>query len=216
MMKILSHILSWVFLPLFMPVYALLIGLYYPSNPVLYSAYTMSNLPAEVKSQLFWVFFIFSCAAPGISFIMLRNKNIINTIDMENAKERSVPLIIMVGYCAIMYALFLYKAPNGVLPKYFYALPLSGMLVASLFLWINQRIKISMHAGGGGVLCGFLVAFYSVHSPAPLLLIIGAFLVSGLTISARLYLEKHRPIEVYSGWLFAFFITFCCNWFYPG
>jgi hypothetical protein len=80
-----------------MPVYALLIGLYYPSNSVLYSAYTMSNLPAEVKSQLFWVFFIFSCAAPGISFIMLRNKNIINTIDMENAKERSVPLIIMVG-----------------------------------------------------------------------------------------------------------------------
>jgi membrane-associated phospholipid phosphatase len=115
-----------------------------------------------------------------------------------------------------MYALFLFKAPNGVLPKYFYALPLSGMLVASLFLWINQRMKISMHAGGGGVLCGFLVAFYSVHSPAPLLLIIGAFLVSGLTISARLYLEKHRPIEVYSGWLFAFFITFCCNWFYPG
>ena len=30
------------------------------------------------------------------------------------------------------------------------------------------------------------------------------------------FLNKHLPIEVYSGWVLAFATTFCCNWFYPG
>ena len=72
-----------------------------------------------------------------------------------------------------------------------------------------------MHAGGGGILCGYLVAFFMTQAQVPVLLIALAILVSGLTISARLYLKKHEPIEVYAGWLLAFAITFSCNWFYP-
>jgi hypothetical protein len=214
-MKVLSHIFSWVFLPLFMPAYGLLISLYYPSEALVYSSMNMFNIPPDIKSQLFWLFFIFSCAAPGLSFVMLHQRKIITTIDMENARERNIPLLIMFAYCAFLYALFLYKAPNGLLPKYFYALPLSGTIVTACFIYINRWIKISMHAGGGGILCGYLVAFFITQTQAPILLIALAFLVSGLTISARLYLKKHEEIEVYAGWLLAFAITFSCNWFYP-
>ena len=215
-MRVASHILSWVFLPLLMPVYGLLISLYWEAEAIRSSASTMYNLPSVIKSQLFWMFFIFSCAAPGISFVMLHQRKIISTIDMENARERNVPLLIMFAYCIILFLLFLYKAPNNLLPKYFYALPLSGALVTALFMFINRWIKISMHAGGGGILCGYLISFFLVHTNAPLLLISLAFLASGLTISARLFLNKHLPIEVYSGWLLAFATTFFCNWFYPG
>lgn len=214
-MKLLSHFFSWLFLPLFMPVYGLLITLYYPTEQVLLSSKSMFGLPSEIKSQLFWVFFIFSCAAPGISFVMLHQRKIISTIDIENARERNIPMLVMFAYCLIMFVLFVYKAPNGLLPKYFYALPLSGAIVTALFMYINRWIKISMHAGGGGILCGYLIAFFMVHTNAPIFLISLAFLASGLTISARLFLNKHHPIEVYSGWLLAFATTFCCNWYYP-
>ena len=214
-MRLLSHVFSWVFLPLFMPAYGLLISLYYPSEELVYTSKSMFGLPNDVKTQLFWVFFIFSCAAPGISFVMLHQRKIISTIDMENAGERNIPLLIMFAYCALMFGLFLYKAPNGLLPKYFYALPLAGAIVTVFFMFINRWIKISMHAGGGGILCGYLIAFFMAQAQVPILLIALAILVSGLTISARLYLKKHEPIEVYTGWLLGFAITFSCNWFYP-
>ena len=37
---------------------------------------------------------------------------------------------------------------------------------------------------------------------------------SGLTIAARLYLNKHRPVEVYTGWTLAVLITFFTHYIY--
>ncbi len=214
-MRIISHVLSWVFLPLLMPSYGLLISLYYPSEQLNQSVNSMFALPSAIKSQLFWLFFTFSFVAPGISFVMLHRRKIISTIDMENGKERNIPLLIMFGYCIFLFALFLYKAPNGILPSFFYALPLSGAIVTAAFMLINRWIKISMHAGGGGILCGYLIAFFIGQFNPPIFIITLAFLFSGLTISARLFLNKHLEIEVYSGWILAFLITFSCNWLYP-
>lgn len=175
----------------------------------------MFGLPSEVKSQLFWVFFIFSCAAPGISFVMLHQRKIISTIDIENARERNIPMLVMFAYCLIMFVLFVYKAPNGLLPKYFYALPLSGAIVTALFMYINRWIKISMHAGGGYFMWVFNRVF---HGPYKCAHLSDFARLSGVWIDyfSKAFLNKHLPIEVYSGWVLAFATTFCCNWYYPG
>lgn len=215
MRNALSHFFSWIFLPLFMPTYGLLLTLYIPSEQIQLDKDALYLLNPELKRQLLYLFFTFSALAPGISFFALHKRKIITTIDMENQKERNIPLVIMFAYCLILFLMFIFKAPNHLLPKYFYALPLSGAIVTGSFMFINRWIKISMHAGGSGILVGYLVAFAKQQAQFEFWIIIFAILASGVTIASRLYLNKHRPIEVYTGWLLATLITFLSVNYYP-
>lgn len=211
----LSHIISWVFLPLLMPNYGLILTLYLPSQSKSIAEVSLYALPEELKSQLLFVFFVFSALLPAMAFFTLHKQGVISTIDMENRLERSVPLIIMFVFCLLLFILFQVKAPDHVLPKYLYALPLAGALVTGIFMFINRFIKISLHAGGAGILVGFLMAYIAAQVGFAFWVLPLAILASGVTIAARLYLGKHQPIEVYTGWTLAVTITFCCNYFYP-
>jgi hypothetical protein len=214
MKSITSHILSWVFLPLFMPTYGILLAMYIPSVPKDLSHVSMYFLAPEMKTRLLLLFFLFSAVAPGLSFLALHQKKVITSIDIENQRERSIPLLVMMAYSLVLFLLFFVKAPNAALPIAFYALPLSGFIVTALFMGINRWIKISLHAGGAGILVGFLFAFFLEQQSFAVWILPVAIIASGLTISARLFLNKHRPIEVYTGWTFAVLITFFTHFIY--
>lgn len=215
-MKVLSHLLSWIFLPLFMPLFGLLIAMYVPSSPQSLvendSLYLMID---QNKWVVLFMFFVFSTVAPGLSFVILRALNVITTIDMESKRERLIPMLIMLAYCLLLYFLFIVKAHNNILPKYVYALPLAGVFVTASFTLINRWIKISLHAGGAGILSGFIFAYSIEQVEFQFWTILFVILASGLTIMARLFLRKHTPTEVYAGWSLAVMITFLINFYYP-
>lgn len=215
MKKTLAHIFSWLFLPLLMPFYGLYLSLYIPSEELSLSGQGMYQIPIALKGQLLMIFFLFSALAPGISFYLLHKRKIISTIDIEDSKERNFPLLIMFAYCMVLFTLFIFKAPNNILPKYFYALPLSGAIVTTLFIIINRWIKISLHGGGAGILVGYLSVFMLENSGFPILFFAFAIIASGLCLSSRLFLQRHTPLEVYSGWSLALMITFICCIYYP-
>ncbi|MEN9291375.1 MAG: hypothetical protein RLZZ357_1219 [Bacteroidota bacterium] len=206
-MRILSHLFSWVFLPLFMPTYGILITLFVPAISTHYAMTSLYFAPLPTKWALFTIFFMFSVVAPGVSFILLHRFKVISTIDIERQGERGLPLIIMLIYSLVLFFLLAYKAGNNTLPSYYYALPLSGVAITSLFLLINRWIKISLHAAGAGILVGFLAVYTSAQSDFSAGWLLGSIIAAGLTMSARLYLKKHKPIEVYSGFVLATLIT---------
>lgn len=215
-MKILAEVLSWVFLPLLMPVYGLLIAMYVPSNQdYFFNEGSLFFLQTRAKVVILAMFLLFSVIAPGLSFVILKRRNIITTIDMESQRERSIPMFIMLSYCLFLYILFVVKFQDIVLPKYIYALPLSGVFVTVTYTYINRWIKISLHAGGAGILTGFLFAYAVDQMEFQFWILIFAIIASGLTISARLFLKKHTQKEVYTGWIFAVLMTFLVNYFYP-
>lgn len=215
-MKLWSEIISWVFLPLLMPVYGLLITLYVPSEQdYLFNEDSLYYLNPAAKQIILYMFLIFSAFAPGLSFLILRKKNIITTIDMENQRERSIPMIIMLAYCLVLFFLLLMKAQDNILPKYVYALPLSGVFVTTSYALINKWIKISLHAGGAGILTGYLFAYAYGQADFQFWILIFPILASGLTLSARLFLHKHTPLEIYTGWSIATIVTFLVNHLYP-
>lgn len=215
-MKQLAHLLSWVFLPLFMPIYALMMAMYIPSNQdYLLNEDSLYYLTNEAKYAVIYMFFVFGLLSPAVAIILLRRFNIISTIDMENQRERNIPMFIMLTCCLLLYFLFIWRVGNNILPKYVYALPLSGIFVTASFTYINRWIKISLHAGGAGILSGFLIAYAFAQMEFQYGVIIAAFLISGLTMSARLFLHKHTPTEVFSGWTLATLLTFSINYLYP-
>jgi membrane-associated phospholipid phosphatase len=206
-MKFLAHFFSWVFLPLLMPSYGILISLFVPAYSTNVEMTSLYFAPMESKWALFTIFFLFSVVAPGVSFILLHRFKVISTIDIERQRERSLPLVIMLVYSLVLFFLLVYKAGAGTLPRYFYALPLSGVAVTSMFLLINRWIKISLHGAGAGILLGFLIIFTRAQDAFSLWWVLSALLAAGLTMAARLYLRKHTPLEVYTGFVFALLIT---------
>lgn len=206
-MKFLSHFFSWVFLPLLMPSYGILISLFVPAYSTDLEMTSLYFAPVESKWALFTIFFLFSVVAPGVSFVLLHRFKVISTIDIERQGERSLPLVIMLVYSLVLFFLLVYKAGEGTLPRYFYALPLSGVAVTSIFLLINRWIKISLHGAGAGILLGFLFVFTRAQDHFSLVWVLSALLASGLTMAARLYLRKHSPLEVYTGFTLALLLT---------
>lgn len=206
-MKFLAHFFSWVFLPLLMPSYGILISLFVPAYSTNIEMTSLYFAPIESKWALFTIFFLFSVVAPGVSFILLHRFKVISTIDIERQGERSLPLVIMLVYSLVLFFLLVYKAGAGTLPRYFYALPLSGVAVTSIFLLINRWIKISLHGAGAGILLGFLIIFTRAQDAFSIWWILSALLAAGLTMAARLYLQKHTSLEVYTGFIFALLIT---------
>ncbi|MEJ6588706.1 MAG: hypothetical protein QNL43_02785 [Crocinitomicaceae bacterium] len=207
-MRYVAKVISWVFLPLFMPIYGLCITLYFPSEEIDISRPSLYLLTEELKSQILFLFLVFVTIAPGISFILMYRRGLLSSVEMDQRRERLFPLFVMFSYCILLFFLFWKKAPNNVLPIYIYSLPLTGAIVALIFIAFTSKFKISLHAAGAGILTGYLIAFSSNQIEFNNGLIILSFLLSGIILSARLFLKKHTPFEVYFGWGVAFFITY--------
>ncbi len=198
-------------MPILMPIYALVIVFYSESQEdYIFNENNFWNLPSEAKSSLIQLFFIFCVLAPGISFLLLKNRNYISTIEMDEKKERYLPIFIMGLYCAALFYLLYIKTEGSILPKLIYLLPLSGAIISFFSLFLNRYMKVSLHATGAGILVGFLIAYFSFQQYFNFYLIPFCILISGLVLSARYFLEKHSFKELCIGWTSGFLITFIC------
>jgi membrane-associated phospholipid phosphatase len=96
-----------------------------------------------------------------------------------------------------------------------YGLCLSGAIIISIFTIVNNYFKVSLHATGVGIFTGFLLAYFSEQIFFNIWILALAFIISGIVLSSRLFLEKHTPKELIVGYVFSFLITFALNLFYP-
>ena len=214
-MKRIAHVVSWVFLPLFMPVYALLLVMFVPSNQdFFFNEDCMYTLPMSAKKAILYMFSIFCVVAPGISYFLLYKRGIISSVEMDDRKERGVPIIIMLIYCLLLYFLFVVKTDPSLVPKFVFSLPLSGVFVTAVFFILNFWRKVSIHAAGTGILSGFILAYILLHVQYELWMLGLSIFISGLVMSARLFLGKHSMGDLIIGWFTACFITFIINYLY--
>lgn len=217
-MKLSSQIISWVFMPLLIPIYALLLVMYVPAQEELFFGHECQDcvylLDFQIKKALLYMFVIFCVIAPGFSFILLKRSGVINTLEMETKGERTVPIIIMFIYCLGLYLLLIYTANAANLPKFIYALPLSGAVVTGFFIALNQWKKVSIHAAAMGILTGFVLAYLSINMKFGVSMLVISILISGVVMAARSYLQKHTMQELVVGWFTGTLLTFAVNYFY--
>jgi membrane-associated phospholipid phosphatase len=215
-MKIAAQTISWVFLPLFMPIYGLLIAMYIPSlEESFFQEETMYWLAPFQKVLILSMYFVFSVLVPGISLLIMRNRNQISTIEMDDKSERKIPIVITAIYCAFLGIILLVRAPNGVLPDAIYALPWGGFVSIVLAGFITKYDKISLHALGTGMLFGFLIAYYQTQFEFSIWPIIASAVVSGLVMSSRMYLQKHNLFQSISGFLLGGIVMFLIIFIFP-
>lgn len=188
-----AKVISFVFHPLLMPSYGLLLFFYLDK-------YTSYFLPFELKRTLFLMTVCFTFLLPAINALILLRMRVIRSLHMETRQERRIPLLIT----AIFYFAEYYLLNQAESPATLQLLMLSAIISIMLTIFINVFWKISVHMIGIGAVTGMSVLLSVVFKQPQFLLVSVLFLTAGIIAYARLQLKAHSPAEVYAGFLLGF------------
>ena len=188
-MKIISGFISYIFHPLFIPVYVAAFAVYV--HPLLFAGFR-----DEAKIRLVATVFINLCFFPVIVVLLCWRLNFISSIKLNTQKERIIPL----AATMIFYFWGWYVLRNfNTIPAFFKNF-LLGCFITIIAAWLaNIYYKISLHALGMGGLLGVagLLVFTMPGGSGVYLAV--AVLLAGMVSSARLFLSAHKAFEIYSG-----------------
>jgi len=215
MMTFFSKLFSWLFLPLFTPIYGLLIVLYLPSRPSSFLLMdSLYHYPYQVKMLYLLLFGVFIVLAPGMSLLVLKFNKSITSLSLENREERSTPISIMIFYCIVLYLFLIFQENGAMVPNIIKGMALGGVVASAISYVLNRRFKVSLHGVGMGALAGFVLMYFTgmeLYSLAVLLLV---FILGGVVLSMRMYLKSHNLKEVAIGYGLGFLSQIICIYFY--
>lgn len=207
---------SGLFHPLLIPTYMFLILVMI--NPFLFGANGFDD--QRVRITLIMMV-LYTAVIPMISVMLMVALNMVSSVMMAEKTERIGPLLlVMVLYFWIYYNL----SQSNDVPTIFSAFLLGVVIALALSFVINVLDKISLHTVGMGGLVGMLMITMGLFGAngitigantfgIGLLLLIGV-LMAGLVGAARLALEAHDNVQIYSGYLVGFLAQLVALKFY--
>ena len=197
MEKNIARLVSYLFHPLLIPTYLIIILILLPEG---------DYFAMPLRSSLLLMAFIFlsTFIFPVLLTLILNNFKVISDFEMSKQRDRVFPLVMM---SLIFYAVF-YLLKQGPFSNVFILFMLGSTLLLLISLLINYIWKISLHmiAQGGlfGALLGIAIRF-GIEMQLELYLVI---FLGGIVGFARLKLNNHTPAEVYGGFIIGFGVLF--------
>jgi len=185
-----SRVLSGIFSPLLVPTYACAIALWITH---------LAILPERTRFLVSLIVFLITAAAPMAVIIFMMRAGKVSDSAISNRRERGVPfLVTAVCYLAVYFFMAHIRAPHWL--AMFFAGACASTVIAFA---INLFWKISAHSMVMGGLCAMVlfIAFKGLGVVWIMPWITGAVIIAGAVGSARLYLHRHTPGQVYAGLL---------------
>lgn len=214
-MRVFAKFLSWITLPFFTPMYALLVVFFIPAKSSSMKLLdTVYLYPWEAKALFLLLFLVFIVLAPGLSLIVLRVNRSISSLSMPNQYERETPILVMTFYTSVLFLFLWYQSSASPVPSILLAMALGGAISSGLAYLFNKKFKISLHGIGLGALVGFLYAFFLTLEEFNLTILLLSIILAGLGLSARLILKQHNLFQILSGFVLGFASQFFCIYFY--
>lgn len=205
--KFSSSIISYLFHPLLMLTYILVLILF--ANPFLFGIRHFSE-----GGKLILLTLLYTYLYPAFAVLMMKALGMIDSLEMKTKNERIGPFL-ATGIFYLWFFRNIYSDPN--MPIAFIAAVLGATIGLFIAFFINIFYKISLHAVGVGGLIGvsFITISYFSYGIMPIdklgliqistyYLLFATILISGAVGTARLVLKAHRPQEIYFGYLLGF------------
>lgn len=192
-----STILSWIMVPLLMPVYGLV---------MIFNFSLLDYIPTISK----WIFgFIVAgvnLVLPMVVYFILFKTGRVKDIGLNHREDRWIPYLLTI-ICLLFTGWFLWFRGAPLWVAMFYA---GGAAGAVINMIVNRWWKISAHAAGSAGLIALLVRLaYMGFSPHPILFwLIGWVILTGLLGSARIWLGRHTLGQVLAGYAVGFIAVF--------
>jgi hypothetical protein len=201
--RIAARVVSYVFHPLFIPVYLSIFILKTQS-------FLFSSLNELGKKMFVPRFFVAYTFLPLVSVLLLRALKFISSIQLKRRKDRIIPYVI----CMIYYWWSWYAFHNQ--PEF---TNFSTQLSFAIFLacvggfMANIYLKVSMHAIAAGVMLAFVAALGFWGNDNSSIYISIALFLTGIICTARFIESDHTVKEIYGGLLIGVFSMIAANYF---
>ena len=185
--------LSWILVPLLMPVYGIML---------IFSFSTLSVLPFEVKFSFTVVTFLINCALPMVLVLLLKKMGLVQDIGLNGRKERLIPYIISILALGGTALFFLYKQA----PEWIWLFFIGGAVGGLINMAVNFRWKISAHAAGIAGVVAVMTEMCSRYLPETPLTVwtLVTIALAGLLGSARIWMGRHTTAQVFAGYAVGF------------
>lgn len=183
-----ARLLSYILHPLLLPTI---------SFPVIYSLPTIfsQGLPFKALLWLFVTVFLFTFIIPVIGTLLLLYNRKIRSLEMYEAGERTIPLMIT----GISYMALYYLTRGASIPAIYLYFIYGSIIILITGMVINLFWKISLHTLAWGAAAGTLTGISIKFMIGIPVYIACAIVLSGLAGYGRLKLNAHSQSQVYSG-----------------
>lgn len=194
-MEKISKAISFIYHPLIIPTLGILV--------LFNSGSYLSYLPYDMKKGMLLIVFLCTYVIPLIFVPYLLYQRLLLNEQMENRRERYLPLLVSFVLNVFCY----YLIRRITVPNMYHAFILSSLLAILVTMLITLRYKISIHMVGAGGLVA-LIGFLAFHLKVDLqFYLVISLMLAGITGTARLILKAHTPDQIYSGFLTGFTVV---------
>ncbi len=158
--------------------------------------------PFETKWRITLIVFLFSFLFPALNIFILYKLKRLPSLTLSNQKDRTFPYIMTaIFYFGLFYLLMDISIWNSI--KVFI---IGAGLAILITAFINLKFKISAHMVGIGGLLGILISLsYLIKYDMTVFYMI-IIVLAGCVGFARLYLNEHKPNQLYLGFLLGLFV----------
>ena len=206
--RILAAILSYIFHPVFVPLYVICFLLFI--HPWLFAGYDTKNR-VLVLAQSFMMLTFF----PLVSVLLLKALKFISSIYLHTQKDRVIPFIAcMTWYFWLWYVWNNMGKSNDYaeIPREAVQFAFAVFISTIIGLMANIKFKISLHAIGMGVMLTFIIILGITQDLNFGVYISIALLITGMVLTSRFVLSDHSSAEVYGGFAAGIISMLVAHW----
>lgn len=201
MPKYISNTVSYLFHPLILPVYAVILLFLFPSY--------ISHYQYEFKKIIVLIVFMMTFVFPILILLIMLNMKTISSLNLNKRNERTYPYAIVTIIYVVAYYLML-NFPYGI-PPVISNFVLIASISVFVTLLINLKTKVSAHMAGIGTFTGYFYIYFLRENLGTVLFSIGGFnitivyflilllIIAGITASSRLSENAHNPLQIIIG-----------------
>ena len=197
MLKTIATIISYIFHPLLLLTYLLLMVMWL--NPFIFGR---TNF--EGHNLLLINIFFSTALLPGVAIIVMKGLGMLESLRMDDKQERIGPYIAS----GIFYLwIFVNVRDNGEIPLSYRSFVLAATVALFLSFLINLIQKVNIHAVSAGVLLSAVIVMLATYNYASISLhvvLMGAIIFAGLVGTTQLILEQGKPVDIYGGYFIGF------------
>ena len=202
MIRSLAKFISYVFHPLFIP-------LYITYFIIQIHSYQFAGINDWVNLRILLQVFVNCTFLPLASILLLKALNFIDSVYLKTQKDRIIPYII----CMTFYFWNWYVFKNNHEVKDLVSMSMAIFNASVFGFLVNISMKVSMHAIAVGVMTTFIALLAFTDSSSFSLYLSIAVLLSGMVCTSRLIVSDHTQKEIYYGFLIGILSQLAAHYF---